>query len=206
MATKKKSRIHKAKREAILSARKMGAASKPAFAGPPAPIPATELPQVTMPDELVTLWDEEIAEAFQKLTARQQSFLLAYIQTGNYAESYRRSYNPLANAHLATVCGQSVMSSSAMGLIAEKLAAGRTADFLQVHKTFHEMTEAAKPNWVQDEAGQWENTGDEPDWRARKDGADGLARLRGLNAPVENNLNIKAKVALVELPTKKALP
>lgn len=158
-----------------------------------------------MPEELTAVWDDEVAEAYEKLTARQQGFLTAYIQTGNCAESYRRAYNPLASAHLATVCGQSVLSSSAMTPIAEKLLARRTADFFQVHKTFYEMTEAAKPNWVQDEAGQWENTGDEPDWKARKDGADGLARLRGLNAPVEANLNIQAKVLLVELPTKKAI-
>lgn len=153
------------------------------------------------------MWDDEIADAYAGLSEKQAKFLQAYLHSGNAAESYRKAYNPMASAHLASVCGNVVLTSAGMVTIMEKLTRQRVANLLLVEKTFREMAEACKPNWIQDPVTKdWENTGDEPDWKARKDGADGLARLDALYAPVEANLNIQAKIALVELPVKKALP
>lgn len=146
---------------------------------------AVDAPPATIPEELETLWDERVATAFAALRPKQQSFLLVYIRKGNAAEAYRKSYNPLADSHLATVCGNGILSNPAIGDILHKLTEQKTADLLLTIKTFRDMAEAVKPNWVQDEAGQWENTGEEPDWKARNDAAKGLAMLRGLNQPTE---------------------
>lgn len=155
------------------------------------------------------MWEDEIAEAYKALSEKHQRFLLAYLRTGNAAEAYRKVYNPLASPHLASVCGNSVLSSAGMERILQCFVQQRTADLLLVKKTFREMAEASKPNWIQDPVTKdWENTGDEPDWKARKDGADGLARLDALYAPVETHLKaqIQSQVLIVELPAKDPVP
>lgn len=163
---------------------------------------------VQPPEELRTVWNTEIEEAFRALNARQQKFLLVYFRTGVAAEAYRQSYNPLSSAHLATVCGSEILSNPVMQPFLAKMTETRTADLLLIKQTFRDMTEAVKPQWQQDKDGQWENVGDVPDWKARKDGADGLARLEGMYDRAESHITppIQGGVVIIELPRKKPLP
>lgn len=136
-----------------------------------------------IPEELEIVWDSAIAEAFKALRPKQQDFLLEYLRTGNAAAAYRKAYNPLASDHLASVCGSQVLASSGISGILAKFENRKTEALFRVTKTFFDLTEAAKPEWVEDSDGQWQNVGDVPDWKARKDGADGLCKIYGLNAP-----------------------
>lgn len=164
-------------------------------------------PLESIPDELETLWDDKVSEAFGKLNPKQQDFLLVYIRKGNAAEAYRKAYNPLADSHLSTVCGNGILSNPIMGNILLKLTEQKTADLLLVSKTFREMVEATKPEWVEDKNGQWQNVGDVPDWKARKDAADGLAKLRGLNSPAEvkHSGEVTSKILQINMPTRQLI-
>jgi len=139
--------------------------------------------KTVIPEELESVWDEAVAQAFAALRPQQQTFLLAYLGTGNAAESYRRAYNPLAKDHLAGNAGAQALETIGISGILAKFQSQRTHDLFLVVKTYREMAEATKPEWTEDSDGQWQNVGDVPDWKARKDGADGLSKIRGLNAP-----------------------
>ncbi len=139
-----------------------------------------------IPDELNAVWDKEIAEAFKALRPQQQTFLIAYLNTGNSAESYRRAYNAAAKDHLAGNAGAQALESIGISTILMKFQQQRTHDLFLSVKT---LREATKPNWVQDKSGQWENAGDSPDWASRKDAIAGLTKLRGLNAAEKKELS-----------------
>jgi hypothetical protein len=183
------------KREATPKAPKVSPAS---VDEPPASSPADP------PEELAAVWDDEIAKAFQALRPQQQNFLMAYMRTGNAAESYRQAYNKLAKDHLASVAGSQVLASIGITSILSKFEDQKTADMFLIVQTYREMIQATKPEWVQnDEDKTWENVGDVPDWKARKDAADGLAKLRGLNAAEKVDHTVQAKVVHVIAPPKK---
>jgi hypothetical protein len=157
-----------------------------------------------IPEELAPVWDDGIAEAFKALRPQQQTFLLAYIQTGNAAESYRRAYNRNASDHASSSLGAQAMATKGISGILAKFEDQKTHDLFLAVQTLREMAYATKPQWQQDKDGQWENAGDVPDWLARKHAVDGLTKLRGLNAAdkVEHSGEITSKVVLVELPKK----
>lgn len=148
----------------------------------PGPEPTLEA-KTDIPEELVTVWDDEVARTFRDLRPQQQDFVIAYIATGNGAESYRRAYNKLASDHLASVAGSRLLASVGVGAILDKFTNRKTEALFRVTKTYFDLTEATKPNFVQDKDGQWSNAGDTPEWKARKDGADGLSKIYGLNSP-----------------------
>lgn len=169
------------------------------------PSKAVKKAETVIPEELETIWDDDIAAAFAKMNEKQQNFLTSYLRTGDPAQSYRTGYNrPMASPHLAANSAYQILESIGIQAVMQKIQAQRTGDLFLVVKTFREMAEASKPEWTEDKNGQWQNVGDVPDWKARKDAADGLAKLRGLNAPAEvkQSLDITSRVIQVELPTK----
>jgi len=145
-------------------------------------IHVSEEAESDIPEELGAVWDSAIAAAFAALTPKQQNFLLAYLQTGNAAESYRRAYNALAKDHLAGNAGAQALESIGISTILAKFQEQKTHDLFLAVKTLREMAEATKPEWVESKDGTWENVGDVPDWQARKDAIAGITKLRGLNA------------------------
>lgn len=157
------------------------------------------------PEELSTVWDDDIAKAFQDLRPQQQDFLIAYLNTGNSAEAYRRAYNPMAKDHLASVAGSRLVASVGIEPILAKFASNKTEVMFLVIKGYREMAEAAKPNMVQDDEGQWINAGDLPDWIARDKALTGLRKVHGLDQPseVKHSGEITSRVVQVELPKKK---
>jgi hypothetical protein len=137
------------------------------------------------PEELATVWDDEIALRFQALRPQQQNFLLAYLQTGNSAEAYRQAYNKLASDHLASVAGSRLVASVGIEPILSKFASYKTEALFTVVQGYREMAKATNPKWVRDKDGQWENVGDAPDWQARKEAYLGIRKVHGLDQPAE---------------------
>lgn len=162
-------------------------------------------PEYPIPEELAIVWDPAVAEAFAALRPQQQDFLLAYLRTGNGSESYRLAYNKLAGDHLASVAGSRLVACVGISLILQRFTDRKTEALFRVTKTFFDLTEASKPEWVEDSKGQWVNAGDAPDWKARKDGADGLCKIYGLNAPekVEDD-RLAALLAHMNRPKEEA--
>lgn len=169
---------------------------------PPA---AVDAPPATIPEELETVWDKDIAAGFQSLRPQQQNFLLAYLRTGNAAEAYRQAYNKLASDHLASVAGSRLVASVGIEPILAKFASYKTEALFTVVHGYREMAKATKPEWVQDKAGQWENVGDAPDWAARKEAYLGIRKVHGLDQPAEvkHSGEITSKVVEIRLPTRK---
>lgn len=138
-----------------------------------------------IPEELATVWDEDIAKAFRSLLPKQQDFLFHFLRTGVAAEAYRKAYNQLASDHLAAVCGSRMLTSAGIAEILAKFANQKTEALFMVIKGYREMAQACKPEWKQDKDGQWENVGDVPDWYARKEAYLGIRKVHGLDAPAE---------------------
>ncbi len=158
------------------------------------------------PEELSTVWDDEIAEAFAALNPKQQTFLIHYITSANASESYRKAYNPLANGDVAASCGRQVLSSTHISAILSKFLEQRTQAMFLVQKTFQEAANnATKPIFGKDELGQPILVMDMPDHAVRVKAADSIAKLHGLNAPAEvkHSGEITSKVQLIELPRKQ---
>ncbi len=147
--------------------------------------PATVDAPLAPPEELATVWDDEIARLFSDLRPQQQEFLIAYLNTGNSAEAYRRVYNPLAKDHLASVAGSRLVASVGIEPILAKFNSYKTEALFSVVQGYREMSKATKPEWVQDKEGQWENVGDVPDWQARKEALLGIRKIHGLDQPAE---------------------
>lgn len=166
------------------------------------PVPAVE---TDIPEELQTVWDNEIATLFAGLRPQQQDFLLVYLREGNAAEAYRKAYNPLAKEHLASVSGSKLVASVGISAILAKFNDYKTEALFTVVQGYREMAKATKPEWVQDENGQWENVGDAPDWQARKEAFLGIRKVHGLDQPAEvkHSGEVTSKVQIVNLPTKK---
>jgi len=157
---------------------------------------------VPIPEELQTVWDDEIAQAFQALRPQQQDFLIAYLNTGNAAEAYRRAYNPMAKDHLASVAGSRCVASVGIEPILQKFASNKTEVLFTVVHGYREMAQATKPNWVQDKDGQWENVGNDPDWQARKEAYLGMRKVHGIDPAERVDHTVKAQIVQVELPKK----
>ena len=160
------------------------------------------------PEELQIIWDDKVAEAFHALRPKQQDFLLHYLNCGNAAASYRKAYNPMATDAVSSANGSRLVASDSMGAVLEKFINRKTEALFTVANTYFEMTSASKAEWHKDELGQYENIGDVPDWRARKDGADGLCKLYGLCAPaqVKTEPQVHGRVVIVQLPKKQPIP
>ena len=139
------------------------------------------------PEELSLVWDHPVADAFGGLLPKQQQFLIEYLRSWNGAEAYRRAYNPLAKIEVACANSSRLIANAKVSAILEQFSSRRTEALLLVARTYFEMAQATKPSWVEDSHGQYENAGDAPDWKTRKDGADGLAKLYGLYAPDKVN-------------------
>ncbi len=158
-----------------------------------------------IPEELQTVWDDEIAALFANLRPQQQDFLLVYLREGNAAEAYRQAYNKMAKEHLASVSGSKLVASVGIAPILAKFNDYKTEALFTVVQGYREMAKATQPKWVQDKDGQWENVGDAPDWQARKEAFIGIRKVHGLDQPAEvkHSGEIVSKVVQVQLPTKK---
>jgi hypothetical protein len=161
-----------------------------------------------VPKALKDLGDASLDDVWATLRPAQQAFLAVFLETGNSAEAYRRAYNPTASDHVASVSGSRMMSSAGIETIMAKMNDRRMAAMYAADKVYFDMTTATVPVPVKDKkTGQYKIVGHSPDWKARKDGADGLSRRYGLNAEVNvklsGKLETKSKVLIVALPEKK---
>ena len=167
----------------------MGKSRKPASQAAKSRATPEKDAESDIPEELQAVWDEEIAKGFKSLRPQQQDFLIAYLNTGNAAEAYRRAYNPLAKDHLASVSGSKLVASVGIEPILAKFASNKTEALLIVTNGYREMAQATKPEWVKDENGQHENAGDSPDWQARKEAFLGLRKIHGLDSAEKKEIS-----------------
>lgn len=157
----------------------------------------------SIPEELESVWDKEVAEAFAALRPQQQEFLIQYLQTGIASEAYRRAYNKSASDHLASVSGSQILATLGIRSILLKFASRKTEALFTVLKGYEDMARATKADWVKDENGQYENAGDTPDWQARKEAFIGIRKIHGLDAAEKSEVKVSSEVVIVELPKKK---
>ncbi len=164
--------------------------------------PPSQAAKTVIPEELSSVWDKDVAAAFDNLRPQQQDFLTAYLHTGIAAAAYRKAYNPQASDHLSSVAGSRMLSSVGIELILLKFASNKTEALFTVLNGYREMAQATKADWVKDENGQYENAGDTPDWQARKEAFIGLRKIHGLDAAERIDHTVKTQVVQVELPKK----
>lgn len=125
-----------------------------------------------IPEPLDEVWDDDVRTAFKALNPRQQNFLIEYLRTGVGATAYKVAYDPEASNHLAAAHGSRLVSNHNIQAVLKKFG-DRKDDALQtVVKTYFDMANASH-----------DERGEKPDWKTRKDGADGLSRIFGLNSP-----------------------
>ncbi len=137
-----------------------------------------------IPEELSVIESPEVLKAFHSLNEKQQCFILHYLKCGVGAEAYRKSYNELADNSTAAVCGSQLLRNPNIKIILAAHQDFRDEDLQTVRKVFLEAsTTAIKPIYGKDELGQPIKIEDLPDHDIRIKGANGLAKLHGLNAP-----------------------
>lgn len=133
------------------------------------------------PEELSTVWDDEIRAAYGALPPKHQEFLLAYLRCWNGAQAYREVYNPLANGQVASNSGSRILGTIGCQTVLKRFTDTRTEDLLLIKSTFKEAaTEAIKPIYAKDKDGQPEKVEDIPDYDIRVKAADKLAKLAKL--------------------------
>lgn len=158
---------------------------------------------MSVPEELELVWDDKVAEAFAALVPKQQSFLIEYLKSWNGSDAYRKAYNPLARDEVASANASRLIASDKVGVILARFQERKTEALFTVARTYFDMNQATKPEWVETKDGTWENVGDVPDWKARKDGADGLCKVYGLNAAEKKE--ITGSLIIQSTPTDENL-
>lgn len=174
-------------------------------AAPPVLKPDEEIQNV-IPEELETVWDKDVAEAFKALSDKHQLFLLEYTKCWSKAEAYRRSYNPMASDDVASSNGSRLIGNSSISGILDKFAQSRTEALFLVQKTYNDAAkEASKPIFGKDELGQPILVMEQPDYAVRVKAAEAIAKLHGLNAAdkIEHSGEVVSKIIQVNLPTKR---
>ena len=137
-----------------------------------------------IPEELESVWDEKVSEAFKALEPRQRNFLLAYLGCWNGAEAYRKSYNDLANDRTAAACASRLLTKANIKTVLEAFLDTQVEDLLLVKQTYIEAAKtASKPIFGKDDLGQPILVMEQPDHDIRIKAAQSLAKLHGLNAP-----------------------
>lgn len=133
------------------------------------------------PEELSTVWDDQVRTAFATLPPKHQEFLLAYLRCWNGAQAYREVYNPQATPTVASSCGSRLLASANIQIVLKRFTDTRTEDLLLVRAVFKEAaTEAIKPIFGKDENGQPSHIEDLPDYDVRVKAGDKLAKLAKL--------------------------
>ncbi len=137
-----------------------------------------------IPEELSVIKNDEVIAAFNRLNLKQQKFILHYLKNGVGAEAYRQAYNECAEDTVAASCGSSLLRVPDIKIILKAFRDFQEEDFVTVRKVFVDAAlTAIKPIYGKDANGQPEKIEDLPDHDIRIKGANGLAKLHGLNAP-----------------------
>lgn len=133
------------------------------------------------PEELSTVWDDEIRAAYSALEPRQQKFLCAYVGTWNGAEAYRQAYNQLAKDNVAAASGSRLLTKVNIQKILKRFEENRLEDLFLCRYTFQRAAQCAvKPIYVKDKDGVPEKVEDLEDHDVRVRAADKLAKLAKL--------------------------
>ena len=148
-------------------------------------------------------WDAETRAIFKKLEPHYQRFLLAFVKFGKGSPAYREAINPDADDGTAGACAHRMLKNANIQAILGKLAEDAGEALYRVNRVYTEMTEATTVGMVLRKKGDSLELelAEVPDHAIRKHGADGLARIKGLNAP--EKVEDDRVAALMELISKK---
>lgn len=159
-----------------------------------------------IPEQLETVWDDSVADAFRALEPRQRNFLLAYLDTWNGAEAYRRSYNQLANDATAAACASRLLTKANVKSVLERFLDTQTEDLLLVKRTYIDAAKtASKPIFGKDDLGQPILVMEQADHDVRIKAAQALAKLHGLNAAEKTETTHKGGITITASPLDEKL-
>lgn len=138
-----------------------------------------------MAKDLVTqkeIKDTGSVKLFNKLKGVEKRFVSHWLESKNAAEAYRHATKNPSMGDCASSIGLRMMKRPDVKAFLDEFMDLRTPAYYKVIDTYMGMMDATKANFVQNpEDKTWENTGDIEDWKARKDGADGITKLYGMN-------------------------
>jgi phage terminase small subunit len=98
------------------------------------------------PEELDSVWDEEIEKDWCALNTKQQSFFIEWMTNGfNRTKAYITAYNVLDNENHAAVNGSNLLRHAKFEKIIQKLAVLRKSDFIEAHEVQRRAMSANKP-------------------------------------------------------------
>lgn len=161
-----------------------------------------------IPEELESVWDDEIAATFKAMADKEQIFLLAYVKCWEKAEAFR-AVRPLASDTVAATQGGVMFRKIDKTGIWERFKQSRAEALFLVEKTYNAAAqEATKPIFGKDDLGQPILVMDQPDHAVRVKAAEAISKLHGLNQPAEvkHSGEITSKVVQINLPTRKSAP
>ena len=159
---------------------------------------------VEIPEELETVWNQEVADAFGSLKSEHQDFLLEYLRNGNNAtQAYRKTYSETLSDNVANAASSRLLHSVKVNAVLSAFTKTCVADLFLIVKTYKEATEAFKPVFGKDSDGQPELIQEIPDWANRIKAADSLANLHGFNAAQKRE--ISGAINVVSTPADEAL-
>jgi len=132
--------------------------------------------------EIRSTGDPEAIRLFNALKGRHKKFVCHYLLERSAARAYRKAYdNPSMKSESASACGCRLLKQQHVKAFLDEFLDRRVEAYHKVVGTYMDMMDATNPRWLQDKEGQWENVGDDPDWRSRKSGAEGISKLYGFN-------------------------
>jgi len=102
-------------------------------------------PKTKAPEELESIWDDETAEAWNKITPRMQDFFIEYLSNGfNKTQAYRTAYKSLANDNTCGVNGFNTLRNSKIQVLCAKLRNSRSSDLLECYNALRDGLNASK--------------------------------------------------------------
>lgn len=164
-------------------------------------------PLESIPDELETLWDDNIALTFKALTDKEQVFLLSYVKCWGKAEAFR-AVRPLASDTVAATQGGVMFRKIDKTGIWDKFKQSRAEALFIVERSYNEAAQTAtKPIFGKDDLGQPILVMEQPDHAIRVKAAEAIAKLHGLNAPAEvkHSGEVTSKILQINMPTRQLI-
>jgi hypothetical protein len=98
------------------------------------------------PEELDSVWDEEIEEAWCALNTNQQKFFIEWLSNDfNVTDAYRTAYNNVKNDNVAAVNGYNLLRNPKIQKVSAKLANLHKTDLLECYGALRKALKANKP-------------------------------------------------------------
>lgn len=158
----------------------------------------------TIPEELETVWDPKVAEAFEALVPKHQEFLLEYLRNNhNGTQAYYTTYGKNHTENVASSSAWRLLRSVKIEAVLSAFQKTNTADLFMVKRALEDAIENAyKPIFGKDSDGQPELIQEIPDYAARIKAADSLMNLHGFKAAEKKEVSGSITIMSTPLDSK----